>query len=214
MSWSPASTGSATPRLPAWVRVHGTTDVPRRFGDPARTSPSRAAIDAAVWARTPRERLFILTSAVQQRLTRVELLRRELDSRQRPPCARQIREILADVEGGATSTSEADFRRACRARGLPVPKMQVRHATPGRRSRVDAEFRLPDGRLLIVEIDGTGHMAVDQWHSDLGRQNDLVAHTGAVVLRVTNWQLRHEPDPFFSVVLGLFASSVCMETAS
>ena len=105
---------------------------------------------------------------------------------------------------GVTSTSEADFLRACRSRGLQTPRMQVRRVAGGRRRRVDAEFRLPDGRVLMVEIDGVAHMDVRQWEADLIRQNEkLTAETGALVLHVTGWQIRHDPDAFFDLLRRL-----------
>ena len=71
----------------------------------------------------------------------------------------------------------------------------------GGRRRTDAEFRLADGRLVIVEIDGVGHLQVQQWQADLGRHNALSASTGAVMLRVTGWEVRHDPGPFSTCYL-------------
>jgi len=53
---------------------------------------------------------------------------------------------------------------------------------------------------VIVEIDGVGHLQVQQWHADLGRHNALSAATGAVMLRVTAWEVRHDPGPFFTLL--------------
>ncbi|MGB7980560.1 MAG: hypothetical protein WCF36_07180 [Candidatus Nanopelagicales bacterium] len=199
---------------PPWLRVHVTVDVPPRSGRPSRVTAARAVVDSAAWARTPRERLFLLTSAVQQRLTNPDQIRRQLLSRGRVPFAREIRDVLDEIEGGVTSTAEADFRRACRARGLPTPRMQVRRFVGGRVRRTDAEFTLPDGRLLIVEIDGVGHLGVAQWHADLARQNALVVKSGALVMRVSNWELRHDPEPFFAQIIGLFNSLLCTESTT
>jgi len=145
--------------------------------------------------------LFILTSAVQQRITSLPALRRELAGRSRVGNAGAIREALDEIRGGATSTNEADFLRECRRRGLPVPDMQVRRVDAySQRRRTDAEFRLPDGRLLIVEIDGVGHFELGQWQADLTRSNGLVASTGALMMHVTGWEVRHDPDPFFRLL--------------
>jgi very-short-patch-repair endonuclease len=190
-------------RTPGWLRVHSTLEVPRAGGTPTRVDPARATIDAAAWARTSRERLFIVTSAAQQRLVTTAQLRRELSTRGRIAWSTEIREILESIDVGVTSTSEADFLRACRSRGLLAPRMQVRRVAGGRRRRVDAEFRLPDGRVLMVEIDGVAHMDVRQWEADLIRQNELTAETGALVLHVTGWQIRHDPDEFFDLLRRL-----------
>ena len=142
-------------------------------------------------------------SAAQQRLVTTAQLRRELSTRGRIAWSTEIREILESIDVVVTSTSEADFLRACRSRGLLAPRMQVRRVAGGRRRRVDAEFRLPDGWVLMVEIDGVAHMDVRQWEADLIRQNELTAETGALVLHVTGWQIRHDPDEFFDLLRRL-----------
>ncbi len=82
-----------------------------------------------------------------------------------------------------------------------MPDMQVRRVDAySQRRRTDAEFRLPDGRLLIVEIDGVGHFEMGQWHADLARGNGLVVATGALMLHVTGWEVRNDPDPFFGLL--------------
>lgn len=185
---------------PEWLRLHTTVDVPRMGGSPQRTSPARAAVDAGSWARTSRERMFILTSTVQQRLATGAQLRRELGGHGRIAASKEMHSVVDEISFGVTSTSEADFLRHCRNRGLPTPRMQVRRVAGGRRRVIDAEFRLPDGRLVIVEIDGVAHMDVLQWQADLMRQNSVAVSTGALVLHVTGWQLRHDPEPFFAVL--------------
>lgn len=193
---------------PPWLRMHTTLDVPRRLAAPPRTTAARAAVDAGSWARSARERLFILASTAQQRLATVEQMRRELASRPNLAWSAQMRDTLDEVAAGATSTHEADFRRECRRRGLPEPRMQVRRRAGGRGRRTDAEFTTSSGRLVIVEIDGVAHMDVAQWQADLSRQNDLSAETGALVLHLTGWELRHDPDPFFSLLARVLAGSV------
>jgi hypothetical protein len=186
---------------PSWLRVHSSVDVPRRGGTPPRVPTQRAVVDAATWARTPRERMFIMVTSVQQRLVTPAAIRGELARRGRLNHSRDMVAILDDVEHGVTSTSEADFLRECRARGLPTPRMQVARTAGGRRRRIDAEFRLPDGRVVLVEIDGLAHLHPGQWHADLRRQNELaVADPGAIFLHISSWQVRYEPDPFFDVL--------------
>ena len=186
-----------------WLRLHFPVAPPRITGHPSRTSPPRSAIDAAAWARTAREALVILVSSAQQRLVTPEQLRRELESRGRIPNRRRIADALAELEGGATSSNEAAFLRECRRRGLPTPRMQTPRRARGRNRITDAEFVLPDGRLLIVEIDGIGHLEVSSWHADISRQNELALSTGALILRVTGWEVHHDPDPFFDMVVDL-----------
>jgi len=145
---------------------------------------------------------MILTSAVQQRLTSGMAVSRELSRRPSTKRARLVREILVDIGGGATSSNEVAFRRECRRRGLPAPRMQTRRRGT-RGTCTDAEFRLADGRLLIVEIDGIGHLDVSTWNDDITRHNQLARSTGAMILRVTGFSVRHDPDPFFEILISL-----------
>lgn len=186
---------------PGWLRLHHPREEPRSGGFPPRTTVARAALDAATWARSDREAVMILASTIQQGLVTPGGLRREL---QRGPRRRAgtVREVLVDLADGATSSNEVAFLRECRRRGLPRPAMQTRRV--GGRRRTDAEFRLPDGRLLIVEIDGVGHLDVSTWHADITRHNELATETGALILRVTGWEVRHAPGPFFDLLTPLF----------
>lgn len=191
---------------PRWLRVHYPEAEARGRGSPARTGTARACIDAAAWARTPGEVLFLLTSAAQQRLVTPDAVRAEFESRSRVRNAPLIRDTLDSMALGVTTTGEARFLRECRRRGLPQPRMQVAKRAQGRRRRVvDAEFRTGDGRVVIVEIDGAGHLDVDTWHDDMTRQNGLVMRGDAIVLRVSNWQVAHDPEPFFALLGSLVA---------
>ncbi len=190
--------------MPAWLRFHEPRDEPRIHGFPARCTAARAVLDAAMWARSDRQATMILTSAVQQRLVTAGALTRELSRQDRRRRAGCIREVVLDVTGGATSSNEVAFLRNCRAYGLPAPSMQTRRV--GGRRRTDAEFTLPGGRLLIVEIDGIGHLDVDSWHQDIARHNELALSTRALILRVTGWEVRNDPDPFFGPLRDLLDS--------
>lgn len=190
---------------PAWLRIHEPRDEPRIQGFPARSSIARAALDASSWARSDREATMILTSTVQQRLVTAESLNRELGRQTRRRRAGCIRDVLIDVTGGATSSNEVAFLRQCRRHGLPVPRMQTLRV--GGRRRTDAEFTLPGGRLLIVEIDGIGHLDVGSWQQDITRHNELAISTGALILRVTGWEVRNDPDPFFGPLRAILSSS-------
>lgn len=187
-----------------WLRLHLREELPDGRGVPARVPGARAAVDACTWARTSREVLMIVVSSAQQGLTSPRGLHREVNGRPRLPHRRWIEEALRALSDGAQSTHEADFLRECRRRGLPKPRMQTRRIDAlGGRRRTDAEFRLPDGRLVIVEIDGVGHLAVDSWHADLARHNALTVSTGALTMRVTGWEIRNNPDPFFDLLTPL-----------
>jgi len=187
-------------RLP-WLRLHYREVLPCASGLPARAPAATAIIDACSWARSAREALLIVTSSAQQGLCTPDRIQRELLLRARTPHRRWMNEALAALLDGAHSTNEADFLRECRRRGLPKPRMQTRRVdAQGGRRRTDAEFLLPDGRLVIVEIDGVGHLSTETWQADITRHNGLTISTGALILRVTGWELRNDPAPFFDLL--------------
>ena len=144
---------------------------------------------------------MILASSVQQGLASVRQIERELAKGPRPRAA-CIRDAVTDLAGGASSSNELAFLRLCRRHSLPTPRMQTRRV--GGTRRTDAEFRLPNGRTLIVEIDGIGHLDVSQWQSDITRHNELALDTGALILRVTGWDVRNAPGDFFALLVDLF----------
>ena len=76
--------------------------------------------------------------------------------------AAAIRELLADVAGGSQSLAEIDVLRLCRAGAGAARRRKQR-----RRDRrvgcryTDCEWDLPDGRVLVLEIDGAFHLDVE-----------------------------------------------------
>lgn len=81
---------------------------------------------------------------------------------------------LGDIAGGSHSLAEIDFIRFCRLHDLPEPHRQERRCdTQGRWRYLEVEWDLPDGRTLVVEIDGIGHMEVARWYDDLLRTAEL-----------------------------------------
>ena len=195
--------------VPPWIRVHSIAIDDSSLGTIPRTPVHRSAIDAAIWARSDREAVFILSSAAQAGVVSPARLAQELARRSRPKRAAVLRDAIAIIDGGSLSMGEVDFVRECRRRGLPAPRRQTRRTDSlGRPRYTDVEMDLPDGRLLLVEIDGAGHFDIRQWSSDMERHNALAVRTAAIILRVTTWQIRYDPDRFFDQSLApLFGSS-------
>jgi hypothetical protein len=101
---------------------------------------------------------------------------------------------MADAEQGADALSEIDFTNLCRRFGLPLPTRQAVRVEPGGRRRyLDAEWRLADGRILAVEVDGAYHLEARQWSADQLRQNEVVIG-GTLVLRFPSNIVRNEPE--------------------
>jgi hypothetical protein len=98
-----------------------------------------------------------------------------------------IRDALGHAVDGAESLAEVDILPLLRQAGLGEPRRQVRHA--GRRR--DLEIGLPDGQILVIEVDGPLHDSPEARWADADRDADLAAE-GVLVLHVTTYELRHE----------------------
>lgn len=148
----------------------------------------------AAQQRSTRVAEGVLAAAVQQRLTSPDRLAEWLERLSPLRGAGRFRRTLEDVAGGAHSTAEIDVRRMCRAAGLALPVRQVRRRDAGGRWRfTDCEWRLPDGRTLVLEVDGGFHMEVEHWEDDLARQRSLTSSSRTVV-RCTTRELRDQPE--------------------
>lgn len=94
---------------------------------------------------------------------------------------------------GAESVLESLARLDCVDAGVPPDELQVKIFAPDGTllGRGDMGFRLADGRLLVVEIDGAGvHSGLAALFRDRARQNDLVAQGGVMILRFTWKEVR------------------------
>lgn len=157
----------------------------------------RAAVAAVLLAeRLPTERAAggLLAACVQQRITTAETLAAWVDRLRPLRRAEQMRVVLADIGGGAHSMAEVDLVRLCRDNGLAEPVRQVqRRDRDGRVRWTDAEWRLPSGRTVVLEVDGAFHRDVESWVDDLARQRALTT-PDRVVLRCASTELRETPD--------------------
>lgn len=195
-------------RVPRDIRVHRLQAFSRsrRSGIP-RSTVAQACLDAAAWARTEREAAFLVVSVLQQRLTTPDRLRRLLAAQSKCPRRALIQEVISDYTCGVTTMGERDFSRLCTTHGIRTPDRQVRRKdSTGKHRYLDAHF---DAERVVVEIDGFGHLDPEQWIDDLGRQNDLVLGPDHCVLRVSTWEVKHDPDRFIDQLqraLGLWCT--------
>lgn len=149
-----------------------------------------------MWAaheRSSRSAMGLLAAVVQQRLTTPEALATWVDLLKPLRRAPAMRALLHDVAGGSQSLAEVDVVRMCREHGLRVPDRQVRRRDSNGALRfTDCEWDLPDGRTLVLEVDGAFHLEVRQYELDVRRQRRLTTTT-RVVVRCTSQELRTEP---------------------
>jgi len=210
-------TAAAAAGLRRWERDEVTVLVPQKLvldGEPAgirfvRTrrpidlhrlpgaSPPRWRIEPAVlhfgaYQRSRRTAQAVVAAAVQQRLTtpaRLELALRQLRPLRWAP---MFREVIGDIAGGSHALSELDVVRLCRTQGLRVPDRQVRRRdATGRLRYTDCEWRLSDGRVLVLEVDGSFHMETEHWEDDIARQRGLT-DPRRTVIRCSAREVREE----------------------
>ena len=150
-------------------------------------SPARLRLEAAVLrtaSRAPDEATAVglLADAVRSRRTTTTRLASSLEAMSRLKRRQLLREVLVDVEAGATSVLEHRYlSRVERAHGLPRAIRQRRVKAHDRVTYRDVEYL--DG-AVIVELDGRlGHeQVVDRW-ADLER--DIAsAVSGSITLRL------------------------------
>lgn len=152
-----------------------------------------AILHFAAYQRSTRTAEGALAAVVQQGLTTPTALLRWVERMAPLRWGGRFRAALREIEGGAHSAAELDVRRMCRQFGLAPPHRQVKRLDAAGRVRyTDCEWRLGEGRTLVLEIDGGFHMEVEYWEDDLARQRALSARNRTVV-RCTSRELRDEP---------------------
>ena len=177
---------------------HQTRRPYRRWVRPTPSGPPRLPIEYAGLLAAERDRhvrraIGLLAACVQQRLTTADRL---LDTQ---PRIRKLRNgavfavALGDIAGGAQSFAELDIGQLCERARLAQPVRQaVRKDLDGRRRYLDCEWELPDGRLVVLEVDGSFHLKVGNWWRDMKRERAVVL-SNSTVLRCASIELRLEP---------------------
>lgn len=173
----------------------------RPFDDwihPSRTPPTLCIEVAALLAaeRDPYLPRAIgrLAAIVQQRLSTAERLLSVSTEIPKLRHGRVLRRALGDIGGGAQSFAELKVGWLCRSAGLrPPDRQRVRPDATGRRRYLDCEWDLPDGRVLVLEVDGSFHFEAAHWSADMRRERDLIV-AGCAILRCSSVELRLTPD--------------------
>lgn len=174
------------------VVIHQSDRVPAEAPDLAAGLPlvpaARAALDAASSLPHPRLAGGLIIATVQQRVATVAELEVEVAAAGRVRNKVAIVAALRSAGAGAESMSEADVEPLVRRAGLPAPRRQV--VIAGRRR--DLAIDLPDGTVLVLEIDGPHHDDPRQRWIDAQRDAELLA-LGYVVLRLPAYVVRTDP---------------------
>ena len=176
-----------------------------------RLRAEHAVLLAAERDRSLRRAIGLLAASVQQGLTTPQRLGTAALQIAKLRHKRYFLLALGDIDGGAQSFAEIDVVRICRDAGLAAPFRQVlRRDSQGRRRYLDCEWHLPDGRVVVLEIDGSFHMHTEHWVRDMQRERDIVVD-GRVVLRCSSVEIRLEPWRIVRdlVRIGVPAAFVC-----
>lgn len=140
-----------------------------------------------------RTALGALAAVTQQRLTNPDRLREWINLLRPLRRAGHMRTFLDDLGGGAQSLTEVDVHRCLREWGIARPATQrSRQDRKGRRRYTDCEWRLPDGRVIVLEIDGGFHDDVIQAMDDRSRNRKLTT-PGRIVVSCSAFEIRHQP---------------------
>lgn len=192
---------------PDWIRVRRTTRVMKRpKTGMQRCRPVPACLDAAAWARTDREAVFVVMTCLSGKLVTPAELRKEMKDRPTMNRRALVEETITDVSDGAMSMGELDFTRLCKEYKIRPPDRQVKRVTPSGQRVLDAYW---DAERIVVEIDGVGHANVETMRDDHERQNWEMINGDRIFLRVFAWVLKYEPEVFMTqlaVVVGQRAS--------
>jgi hypothetical protein len=209
--------GSRTTAMPD-VRVHESRrlrmeDVIRTRGLP-RTETARSVLDAAAWQPFPRFACLMVAAAVQQRLTTAPKLDAAMRRVGRIRHKAYLRLAIADVATGAESLGEFDLAHLCRKFGLVAPARQSqRRDGSGRWRYLDSEWDLPNGEILVLEVDGRHHLDVAHWQADMKRERSIVI-SRRWVLRATTFELRLEAASVFSDLRAMGVPTLAELSAS
>ena len=166
-----------------WVRpVSGPPRLPLEF----------AALLAAERDPYVRRAIGLLAACVQQGLSTAPRFEITIPLIRKLKHGKTFKLVLADIAGGAQSFAEINIKKLCEDAGLMVPTRQVvRHDKQGRRRYLDCVWVLADGRVIVLEIDGSFHADVTNWWRDIKRERSVVVQ-GDTVLRCSTIELRLE----------------------
>ncbi len=186
--------------LPDWLLIHRVARPPcNPMGQPRRVTAHVAVAHAAAWARTDREAVFVVISALQQGLTEAGRLITVAAENRSLHRRGLIIQCAREYSGGIQSLNELDFARICRRYGLPAPVRQTpRYDKAGKCRWIDVEFTTRAGRTVMVEVEGLHHLNPQTWMEDTHRFNGLVVTGTGVILRVNTFMLTYEAERFLT----------------
>lgn len=145
----------------------------------------------------------IIAASVQQRLTTPTRMIEWIDLLHPLRRAKPFKRTLSFVEAGAHSGAELELGRLCRRFRIAAPARQKRRLDRAGKARwTDAEWELPDGTVLVLEVDGGFHLDIVQAGEDYKRSRRITTRA-RMVLRCTAYELTHEPEEVAADLVAL-----------
>lgn len=184
-----------------WSTKLGAADVNDRVVPP-RTRLARSLVDAASERVAQKRSRVIILAGVQQRLTTPAALFDALSRRGRCRNRRIIVESIVDAQGGVQSLPEHEFDLIRRALHLPEPARQRVLRRRDGRCYLDADW---PAYGIRVEVHGIPHSYVQNWDSDLLRQNDITIEGGGLLI-FSSYAIRHLQPVVSRQLLSMFRS--------
>jgi len=187
------------------MRIHRTRRMPTKiaYADAiGYVLPPRALIDTVRGLTDLGDVRAIIAGAVQQRVTKIELLAAELAAGPMKDTA-VLRAVAAEVAAGVRSGPEADLRQLIIRAGLPMPLFNCTLRLNG------AFLAKPDAYWpqhgIVVEVDSwQWHSGPQAWAETLRRHNRLEA-AGLRVLHFSPRQVRAESADVTSQIAAALA---------
>jgi very-short-patch-repair endonuclease len=165
---------------------------------PPRLPVEHSALLAAERDHNIRGGIGLLAACVQQQLTTAQRFGQAIPQIRKLRHGKTFRLVLQDIAGGAQSFAELDVSRLCDQHRLTRPNRQVvRFDKQGKRRYLDCVWILSDGRVVVLEVDGSFHAEVNAWWTDMKRERAVVVQ-GDTVLRCSSIELRLEPVDIMS----------------
>jgi hypothetical protein len=177
-------------RPPARVVVHRIADFDQRTNwrlSPPRLKLEHAAIDVALGKDSVADRFRVFADACQTRETTAGAIVEALATRDRVPDRSLLVELLEDLEKGACSVLEREYRDLERRHGLPDASRQRPDQLAGRTVYRDAPY-IDLG--VRVELDGRAfHDNAGARDRDAERDLDTLVADESITVRLTYGQV-------------------------
>lgn len=155
------------------VRIHRTRHLDpvdlTTLGGLACVTAARATVDAASRQRGPRSAAGLVLAAVQQRIVSPDDVLVCLSRLTKVRFVDSIREAAEHAAGGADALTEVTVGRLLRRAGLTAFRRQHVVQTAEGERRYDLVVELPDGSLLLIEVDGPTHEDPARRAADLAK---------------------------------------------